>query len=188
MLEMSECRPTYGFITRGPAKIDQLRIAYERRGITSVRFGRFYFCNDFNLKGDSEMKRKHLSVKQRMQLIDKFGGKCSACGKQHLTLFTDDVDQRAAIDHIIPLSRGGSNDESNLQLLCTPCNAAKRNMTMDEFLEYRWKQAESERMIVDLFGEIPNLSDCFPKLIRNTSVVDKYNVVKVLHDYVQSGR
>ncbi len=29
------------------------------------------------------------------------------------------------IDHIVPLRRGGSNDESNLQALCTSCHARK---------------------------------------------------------------
>ena len=29
------------------------------------------------------------------------------------------------LDHIVPLSRGGADDESNLQGLCSPCHKAK---------------------------------------------------------------
>lgn len=29
------------------------------------------------------------------------------------------------IDHIEPIARGGTNDRSNLQLLCQPCNSSK---------------------------------------------------------------
>ena len=42
--------------------------------------------------------------------------KCEQCG-------TDTAPME--IDHIIPLSRGGTNDEANLQLLCRPCNRRK---------------------------------------------------------------
>jgi len=40
-------------------------------------------------------------------------------------------------DHIMPLSRGGSNYPSNIQLLCSHCNISKQNKTHEEFLIYR---------------------------------------------------
>jgi 5-methylcytosine-specific restriction endonuclease McrA len=47
------------------------------------------------------------------------GGKCMDCGT------TEDI----TIDHIIPLSTGGSNHITNLQPLCRACNSRKNNTT-----------------------------------------------------------
>lgn len=52
---------------------------------------------------------------------------CNGCGC-HL----DEYD----VDHIIPLSRGGSNWPSNLQCLCPTCNGSKNDKTMIEWLEW----------------------------------------------------
>lgn len=39
------------------------------------------------------------------------------------------------VDHIQPLARGGSNDKTNLQYLCQPCNAAKGARDPVEFAQ-----------------------------------------------------
>jgi hypothetical protein len=38
-------------------------------------------------------------------------------------------------DHIIPVSRGGSDDLSNLATACFPCNRSKRDKTPEEWLQ-----------------------------------------------------
>lgn len=52
-------------------------------------------------------------------------GKCAGCSER----------KKLEIDHIMPVSRGGSNDRSNLQLLCRRCNASKGAKTMAEWLQ-----------------------------------------------------
>ncbi|MCH7549000.1 MAG: HNH endonuclease [Candidatus Krumholzibacteriota bacterium] len=50
-------------------------------------------------------------------------GLCSLCGSDLTGLLAAGVAH--AIDHIVPLVRGGTNDPTNLQLLCTACNQKK---------------------------------------------------------------
>ncbi len=46
-----------------------------------------------------------------------------------------DLSRGFHVDHVVPISRGGSNWSSNLQLLCQPCNDSKGAKTMDEWVD-----------------------------------------------------
>lgn len=54
-------------------------------------------------------------------LCAKYGHLCLRCG-EHKPL---------TVDHVIPISKGGSNDISNLQPLCRSCNARKSVKSTD---------------------------------------------------------
>lgn len=43
---------------------------------------------------------------------------------------------RYEVDHMHPVSRGGSNDWTNLALTCQNCNRRKSNKTAEEFVEW----------------------------------------------------
>ena len=68
-------------------------------------------------------QRKAVSPGKIVAAMQKSNGVCVACG----------TDERLQVDHIIPVSRGGTNDLDNLQMLCKSCNASKRDKTMDEW-------------------------------------------------------
>jgi len=44
-------------------------------------------------------------------------GKCAKCGSR----------ENLEYDHIIPISKGGSNTVRNIELLCEECNRKKRD-------------------------------------------------------------
>ena len=67
-----------------------------------------------------------LEVRKFVYQRDKY--QCQSCGKT-------DQETKLSIDHIIPLSRGGSNDISNLQTLCLICNQIKNNK-----IDHRFKR------------------------------------------------
>ena len=60
------------------------------------------------------------------KLMEQQGGKCAFCSTKLESV-------EVHIDHMVPLSRGGMHDESNLQLLCARCNEVKGPRTQTEF-------------------------------------------------------
>lgn len=94
---------------------------------------RYYAQNkDYFLENARRRKarRKGAKVVKKVNIkgvIARCGDRCQFCG----------VDTSAGgrtIDHIFPLKRGGTHEESNLQVLCSTCNRAKSTMTMEEFV------------------------------------------------------
>lgn len=59
-------------------------------------------------------------------LHSKTDSKCPYCPS------TDNL----SIDHILPLSRGGTHTEDNVELVCLPCNIRKGTKTKEEFIEF----------------------------------------------------
>ena len=47
-----------------------------------------------------------------------------------------DITGSYTVDHITPLSRGGTNWPDNLQLVCASCNSSKKDKTHEEYVVY----------------------------------------------------
>ena len=65
-------------------------------------------------------RRQKISGKVRHAVYLRDNYRCRICGK-------GDEDYDLQIDHIKPVSKGGTNDMSNLQTLCEDCNKEKGN-------------------------------------------------------------
>lgn len=80
--------------------------------------------------GSSDGSHRHPA--ERLLLAERDGPHCRGCGTHK-----DALDHTIQVDHVIPRSRGGSNDIANKQLLCKPCNASKGTKTMAEWVAAR---------------------------------------------------
>ena len=70
-------------------------------------------------------KRKSLPQTIRFEVFKRDKFTCQYCGKSAPDVILE-------IDHIIPVSKGGSNDIMNLVTACRECNRGKTNKNLDD--------------------------------------------------------
>lgn len=109
---------------------------YREQNRDSIRAANrsFYHANKERLKPSrkraSAFRRKAegaLSKSIVSELYKKQKGKCACCGR----LLNDDYH----LDHIQPLSKGGKNVDSNIQLLTSTCNLRKSAKDPIEYMQ-----------------------------------------------------
>lgn len=78
------------------------------------------YCVSEPFTETSKLRRvgRSISFRTKARIARRDNYTCQICGK-HLT------DDELEFDHNIPLSRGGSSEESNLRLTCIECNRKK---------------------------------------------------------------
>ena len=64
--------------------------------------------------------RRKLGLSLRWKILEAAGHRCTGCGKS-----SRDRGVRLEIDHITPITAGGTNDPKNLRVLCFCCNRGK---------------------------------------------------------------
>ena len=67
----------------------------------------------------TQRKRGWAGVQDRNRIRNRDCGLCQECKRQGR------VALGSAVDHIVPLWKGGSDDPTNKELLCAPCHDAK---------------------------------------------------------------
>jgi len=103
----------------------------------------------------------------RYKVLKKSNHRCELCGATK-------YDRPLDVDHIIPRSKGGSSDESNLQVLCSKCNRSKRNTDDTDFRNTEF---------IDKVKDCP-FCGSVKKVAKNNSVFamkDNYPVTKGHH-------
>jgi hypothetical protein len=71
--------------------------------------------------GEKTEERRLFTFDERKYMLSKSHGRCSCCGKKITT-------KNMTCEHVVPISRGGTNNLENLVALCQECNDAKGNL------------------------------------------------------------
>ena len=103
-------------------------INYDKGNDTNRYILNFNFEND--VKNEKVIYNWNKSIpnnwdRLRKLTIQRDGNVCIYCSNE------TEIPQ---IDHIIPLSKGGNNDLSNLAVSCKRCNSSKRNSLLEEWV------------------------------------------------------
>ncbi len=80
----------------------------------------------------------------RRQVKKRDGATCQYCGTEA---------QVGHVDHVIPLSKGGTDTIDNLAWSCRPCNLSKSTKTLDEW-EYRPGSGPAKEQVLNLASGI----------------------------------
>lgn len=75
---------------------------------------------------------------------------CQYCGR---------FDEKGEVDHVLPVSRGGTDAFTNLVWACRPCNRSKGDKTVREWVRYL-----AQRDREDIFAGIINFTDMVHEL------------------------
>jgi hypothetical protein len=96
------------------------------RALCEQKIGDFLESHGLDAWGNRMLELDQLPESIRYDVL-KRDRTCRLCGAGR----GDDV--RLEVDHIVPRSKGGSNDLSNLQVLCDRCNRGKSNRDDTKF-------------------------------------------------------
>jgi len=82
-----------------------------------------YTYNDLVKIIQRTKNNRHISSKLRAEVLNRDNFTCQWCGARAPYV-------KLHIDHIIPVARGGTTEERNLQVLCSKCNAGKSDRAL----------------------------------------------------------
>lgn len=102
------------------------------------------------------MKRRN---KKARELAERLGPRCWICGYVVPQLETREEDLHnnslaASVDHVVPVSLGGSRDPENLRLSHRCCNVRRANREVTPGIE-AWCRRTVERLWREKFEEDP---------------------------------
>lgn len=106
-------------------------------------------------------ERKRFTRDEKMLIGIKTGDRCGHCGRKL------SYDQHTTVEHIVPVSKQGTDKDKNLILLCDECNKDKGNFIADPVYYYPYIKQEY----------LKDISDMFDEYTKNPTEIDRNNVM-----------
>jgi len=85
------------------------------------------------------MKRTSITDSLKKKVFERDNYTCQYCGKKG-------TEADLELDHLKPLSRGGTNEEANLITTCGKCNKQKGDKTFDAFFAEKERETKVKRL------------------------------------------
>ncbi len=101
--------------SRGYSDEEVKLLLWEKARREERKFERLAKAKSATEQAVEQARRQRIPEEVRLLVWERDGGRCVKCGS------TEELE----FDHIIPVSKGGSNTEKNVQLLCARCNLEK---------------------------------------------------------------
>lgn len=122
-IELAKLNSEYDFLSKKLSLINNTSDIFDK--VSTNQYIIDLGNNIYNSFGDEDIKMdatvRNIPGKVRLDVFERDDYKCQMCGR------TVEDGIKLHIDHIVPFSKGGSNDMDNLQVLCHECNLAKHD-------------------------------------------------------------
>ena len=141
-IELAKINSEYDFLDKKLSLINNTNNFFDKVSTNQYIIG--LKNNIYNTFGDEKEDEKQenvrtISGKTRLDVFERDDYRCQMCGR------TVDDGIKLHIDHIVPFSKGGSNEMDNLQVLCHECNLAKHDrMDLKRTRELLDKESDGE--------------------------------------------
>ena len=122
---------------------------------------------DYQEEKRRQQQMRYVSAKNRAAVLHRDSYRCVYCQ-------ADLNDVPLAIDHRIPVTRGGTNSLDNLQATCKTCNARKKDFTEDD--EGRLRQ------YLDWRQDMDPLMNTFESLVTEHHWLDEDDRLTTIRD------
>lgn len=124
------------------------------------------------------MARRPLSSRLRFSILNRDNFTCQYCGSSA-------PDVVLHVDHKLPVSRGGGNDEGNLITACSSCNLGKGTQEAEEPIYTGGPIGRlgkvRERLILNYYSKI--LIDDQMSFLAH--LLDQYNMSRTWDEYIE---